>query len=122
MGKTYKLSKRIQRYSSENTYLSSGTVLEFKLVIPNGNFTFPSDFELILPVRFEDENGGSINLSRWLPTINLFGCLIESVSVFRKDDRHPVVHPRPSGSVASYLRSIVQHMTSIQLEVKKTLS
>ena len=86
MGKTYKLSKRIQCYSSESTYLSSGTVSEFNLVILNGNYTFPSDFELILPVTFEDENGGSLNLSRWLLTINLFGCLIESVSVFRKDD------------------------------------
>ena len=39
------------------------------------------------------------------------------MSVFQKDDQHPIVHPRPSGSVASYLRSILQHMTSKQPEV-----
>ena len=70
------------KQTAESTYLSSGTVLEFNLVIPNGNYTVPSDFELILPVRFKDENGGRLNLSRWLPVNNFFGCLIESMSVF----------------------------------------
>ena len=107
------------KQTAESTYLSSGTVLEFNLVIPNGNYTVPSDFELILPVRFKDENGGRLNLSRWLPVNNFFGCLIESMSVFRKDDQHPIVHPRPSGSVTSYSLSIMQHMTSKQLEVMK---
>ena len=49
---------------AESTYLSSDTVFEFNLVIPNGNYTVPSDFELIFPMRFEDENGGRPNLSR----------------------------------------------------------
>ena len=92
-------------------------VLEFNLVIPNGNYTVPSDFELILPVRFEDENGGSLNLSRWLHANNFFGRLIEFISVFRKDDQHRIAHPRPPGSVASYSRNIMQHMTTKQLEV-----
>ena len=51
---------------AESTDSSSGTVLEFNLVIPNGNCTVPSDFNLILPVRFEDENGGRLSLSRWI--------------------------------------------------------
>ena len=68
-------------------------------------------------MRFEDENGGRLNLSRWLPANNFFGRLIESISVFRKDDQHPIVHSRPSGSVASYSRGIMQHMTSKQLEM-----
>ena len=98
-------------------YLSSGMVSEFNLVIPNGDYMVLSDFKVILPVRFEDENGGRPNLSRWLPANSFFGRLIESISVFRKDEQHPIVHPRPSGSVASYLHSIMQHMTSKQLEV-----
>ena len=68
-------------------------------------------------MRFKDENGGRPNLSRWLPATNFFGCLIKTMSVFQKDDQHPIVHSRPSGSVASYLRSILQHMTSKQPEV-----
>ena len=39
------------------------------------------------------------------------------MSVFRKGDQHPIVHPRYSRSVASYSRSIMQHMTSKQLQV-----
>ena len=38
---------------AESTYFPSGTVLEFNVVIPNSNFTVLSNFELILPVRFE---------------------------------------------------------------------
>ena len=49
---------------AERTYLSSSTVLEINLVIANGSYTFPSDFGLLLPVRFKDENGGRLNLSR----------------------------------------------------------
>ena len=67
---------------AKSTYLSSGMVLEFNLVIPNGNYTVSSDFEVILPVRFQGENGGRFNLSRWLPANNVFGHLIESISVF----------------------------------------
>ena len=67
---------------AKSTYLFSGMVLEFDLVIPNGNYTVSSDFEVILPVRFEGENGGRFNLSRWLPANNVFGHLIESISVF----------------------------------------
>ena len=58
------------------SYLPIGPVLEFNLVIPNGNYAVPSDFELILPVRFKDENGGRLNLSRWLTANNFFGHLI----------------------------------------------
>ena len=67
---------------AKSTSLSSGTVLEFNLDIPNGNYIVSSDFEVILPVRFEGENGGRLNLSRWLPANNVFGRLIESISVF----------------------------------------
>ena len=49
---------------AERTYLSSSTVLEINLVIANGSYTVPSDFGLLLPVRFKDENGGRLNLSR----------------------------------------------------------
>ena len=49
---------------AERTYLSSSTVLEINLVIANGSYTVPSDFRLLLPVRFKDENGGRLNLSR----------------------------------------------------------
>ena len=58
------------RQIAESTFLSSSTVLEFNLVILNGNHTVLSDFKLILPVRFQDENGGRLNLSRWLSTNN----------------------------------------------------
>ena len=65
-----------KKWIAESACLSSGTVLEFNLVIPNSNYTVPPDFKLILAVRFEDENGRMLNSSRWLLANNFFGCLI----------------------------------------------
>ena len=45
------------RQTAENSNLPSGTVLEFNIIVPKGQYTRPADLELVLPVRFQDTNG-----------------------------------------------------------------
>ena len=39
------------------------------------------------------------------------------LTISRKDDMKPIVQPTPSGSIATYMRSIMEDMTSDQLAV-----
>ena len=75
------------------------------------------DFELVLPVRFRDEGGNRINLGEWIPVNNFWGRFLEGLKIERKQDLKSIVLPRPSGSLASHARSIMQHMTDEQLKV-----
>ena len=77
----------------------------------------PRDFELVLPVRFRDEDGNRINLGEWIPANNFWGRFLEGLKIERKQDLKSIVLPRPSGSLASHARSIMQHMTDEQLKV-----
>ena len=51
------------RQIAESSYLSSGTVLEFTIIVPRGQYIRPAGFELVLPVRFQGPNGEKINLA-----------------------------------------------------------
>ena len=104
------------RQIAESSYLSSGTVLEFTIIVPRGQYIRPAGFELVLPVRFQGPNGEKINLAEWLSVNNFFGHLLETRTML-KDDLETIVHPRPSGSVASHARSIMKDMSSKQLSV-----
>ena len=42
---------------AESTYISTKTILEFNIEVPRGNYVRPADFELVLLVRFRDEDG-----------------------------------------------------------------
>ena len=42
---------------AESSYLNTRSLLEFNIVILHGLHTFPTGFELVLPVRFKDANG-----------------------------------------------------------------
>ena len=101
----------------ESTYLSTKTILEFNIEVPRGHYVRPADFELALPVRFRDEDGNRINLGEWIPAINFRGRFLEGLKIERKQDLKSIVLPRPSGSLASHARSIIQHMTDEQLKV-----
>ena len=41
------------KQTAEATYLTGGTVLEFNVIIPMGQYIRPADLELVLPFRFE---------------------------------------------------------------------
>ena len=99
------------------TYLTGGTVLEFNIIVPQGQFFRPADWELVLPVRFRTEDNVPIDLGRYIPVNNLFGHYLETLTISRKDNMKPIVRPRPSGSIATYMRSIMEDMTPDQLAV-----
>ena len=105
------------RQIAESSYLLSRTVLEFNIINTRGQYIRPADFELVLPVRFQGSNGEKINLAESLLVKNFFGHVLEAITVLKKDELETVVHPRPSGSVASYARSIMEDMSSKRLSV-----
>ena len=70
-------------------------------------------------MRFQGPNGEKNNLAEWLLVHNFFGHLLETITVFKKDELETIVHPKPSGSVASYAQSIMEDMSSKQLSVIK---
>ena len=105
------------RQIAESSYLLGRTVLEFNILVTRGQYIRTADFELVLPVRFQVPNGEKINLAESLPVKNFFGHLSETITVLKKDELETIVHPRPSGSVASYTRSIMEDMSSKQLSV-----
>ena len=72
--------------------------------------------ELILPVRWRDPAGNRIRLDTWLLVNNFCGHFLEGLSVYRKEDRDPIVQQRPEGSLAAKSRSVMQHMSSDQLK------
>lgn len=77
----------------------------------------PTYFELVLPVRFKDNNGNLINTGEWLPVINFFSHLIDQIKVNRKGDGTELISHVNSGSVGRYIFSLMQHMTMEQLKV-----
>ena len=77
----------------------------------------PADWELVLPVRFRTEDNVPIDLGRYIPVNNFFGHYLETLTISRKDDVKPIVWPRPSGSIATYTRSIMEYVTPDQLAV-----
>ena len=102
---------------AESTYLSTKTILEFNIEVPRGNYVRLADFELVIPVRFRDEDGNRINLGEWIPVNNFWGRFLEGLKIERKQDLKSIVIPRPPRSLASHARSIMQHMANEQLKV-----
>ena len=70
-------------------------------------------------MRFQGPNGEKNNLAEWLLVHNFFGHLLETTTVLKKVELETIVHPKPSGSVASYAQSIMEDMSSKQLSVIK---
>ena len=103
---------------AESTYLSTKTILEFNIEVPRGHYVRPADFELVLPVRFRD--GNRRNLGEWIPANNFWEIFLGGLKIKRKQDLKSIVLPKPSGSLASHARSIMQHMTDKQLKVIET--
>ena len=102
---------------AESTYISTKTILEFNIEVPRGNYVRPADFELVLLVRFRDEDGYRINVGEWIPLNNFWGRFLEGLKIERKQDLKSIVLPGPSGSLASHARSIMQYMTDEQLKI-----
>ena len=102
---------------AESSYLSSKTILEFVISVPRGHYVKPSDFELVLAVRFRDVDNNRINLGQWIPANNIWRQFLEAMTIVRKQDLKAIVQPRRSGSLAYHARSIMQHMTDKQLQV-----
>ena len=102
---------------AESTYLSTKTILEFNIEVPKGNYVRPADFELVLPVQFRDEDGNRINLGEGIPANNFWRRFLEGFKIEIKQDLKSIVLPRPSGSLASDARKIMQHMTDEKLKV-----
>ena len=50
---------------------------------------------------------------------NFFGHYLETITISRKDDLKTIVHPRPSGSIAIYLRSMMEDMSADQLRIRE---
>ena len=105
------------KQTAEATYLMRGTVLEFYVIIPTGQYARPADWELILPVRFGTGDRNKFHVGRWLPVNNFFGHYLETITLSRIDDLKTIVHPRPSGSIAVYKRSIMKDMSANQLRI-----
>ena len=70
---------------AESTYISTKTILEFNIEVPRGHYVRPADFELVLPVRFRDEDGNRINLGEWIPANNFWGRFLEGLKIERKE-------------------------------------
>ena len=85
--------------------------------MPRCHYVKPSDFELVLPVRFKDEDNDRINLGQWIPVNNFWGQFLEAMTIVRKQDLKAIVQPRHLGSLAYHAQSIMQHMTDKQLQV-----
>ena len=69
---------------AESTYLSSKTNLEFVISVLRCHYVKPSDFELVLPVRFQDEDNDRINLGQWIQVNNSWGRFLEAITIVRK--------------------------------------
>ena len=85
--------------------------------MPRGHYVRPADFELVLPVRFGDEDSNRVNIGEWTPAKNFWGKFLEGLKIEAKQDLKSIVLPRSSGSLASHARSIMQHMTDEQLKI-----
>ena len=114
---TYKrITPEVQTATS--SYLTGGTELEFNITVPDTKYIRPGDMELVLPIRFrQEQNDERINLSQFIPVNNFFGHFPETVTVSRKEDLETFVHPLPSGSITCYIRKILKDMLKEQLKL-----
>ena len=97
--------------------MTGGILLEFNITVPLGQFVWPADWVLLLPARFRTEDNVPIDLERYIPVNNFFGHCLETLTILLKDNMKPIVRPRPSGSITTYMRSIMEDMTPDQLAV-----
>ena len=74
------------KQTAEVTYLTGGTVLEFNVIVPIGQYVRPANWELVLSVRFKTGDGNKIHLGRSLTVNNVFGHYLEIIAVSHKDD------------------------------------
>ena len=104
--------KRImpEEQMATSSYLTGGTVLEFNITVPDTKYIRSGDMELVLPIRFRQEQSDERNRSQFIPVNNFFGHFLETVTVTRKEDVKTFVHLLPLGSVASYIRKILKDM------------
>ena len=96
---------------------TSGTFLECNIVVPSGRFIRPADMELVLPIRVrQEQNGERIHLGQFIPVNSFLGHFLEIITISRKDDLKQIVMPKPSGSIATYMRRILEDMSDDQLK------
>ena len=60
------------------SYLTGGTILEFNIIVAQGQCTRPTNWELVLPVRFRTEDNYLIDLGCFIPVNNFFGHYLQS--------------------------------------------
>ena len=87
------------------------------MLLAQGQFVKPADWEVVLPVRFWTEDNVPIDLGCYISANNFFDYYLETLTISRKDDMKPIVWPRPLGSIAVYMQSIMEDMTLDQLAV-----
>ena len=103
--------------TAPSSYVTGGTVLQFYITVPDTKYIRPGDMELVLPIRFrQEQNDERINLSQFIQVNNFFGHFLETVTVSRKEDLETFFHLLPSGSIASYMRKILKDMSKEQLK------
>ena len=82
--------------TAEATYLTGGTLLEFDVIVSTGQYVRPAN-----EIKFYREGGH----------------YLETITISRKDDLKTIVHPRLSGSIAVYMRSLMEDMSADQLKI-----
>ena len=73
-----------------------------------------------MPDGFETRDGNKIHLGRWsiiLPVNKFFGHYLETITISRKDGLKTILQPRPSGSIAVHMRSIMEDISTNQLRL-----
>ena len=76
--------KRItpEAQTATSSYVMGGTVLEFNITVPDTKYIRLGDMELVLPIRFtQEQNNERINLSQFIPVNNSFGHFLKTVTV-----------------------------------------
>ena len=91
--------------------------MEFNIIVPQGHFVRLADWELVLPIRFRTEANVPINLGEYIPVNNFFRHYLETLTMSCKEDMKAIVRPRPSGSIATYIQSMMEDMIEKQLQV-----
>ena len=92
-------------------------MLEFNITVLDSKYIRPGDMELVLPIRFrQEQNNERINLSQFIPVNNFFGHFFETITVSRKEDLETFVCPLSSGAMASYMRKILKDMSKEQVK------
>ena len=97
--------------------MTGGTVLEVNIIVPQGQFIRFADWGLVLPVSFRTEDNVPIDLGRYIPINNFFGQYLETLTISHNDKMKTIVQSRPSGSIITYIRDIMEDMNRDQLAV-----